>query len=49
MKDKKEKQVNVRLSDPHIEALTNIVKEGKAKTISGALVYLVNQYTILGK
>jgi len=47
MKDKKEKQINVRLSESHLLALQKLVDEGKAKSQSGALVYLVNQYSIL--
>lgn len=49
MKDKKEKQINVRLSESHLLALQKFVDEGKAKSQSGALVYLVNQYMIMGK
>lgn len=44
----KNKQVNVRLSEEHIKVLKLIVDEGKAKSISGALIYLINKTAILG-
>ncbi|HDZ1153674.1 TPA: hypothetical protein RRU48_005523, partial [Klebsiella pneumoniae] len=47
-KEKKEKQINVRLSDSHIAVLQQMVNSGKAKSVSGALTYLVNQQAILG-
>lgn len=47
MKENKDKQINVRVNESHIEALNQIVQDGKAKSVSGALVYLVNQHTIL--
>ena len=48
MKELKGKQVNVRLSEAHMLALQKLVDEGKAKTKSEALVYLVQQYRIFG-
>ena len=47
MEKKKDKQVNVRLSEEHIKYLDTIVQSGKAKSISGAMVYLINKETIL--
>lgn len=49
MSDKKTKQINVRLSEQHIMALQKLVDDGKAKSQSAALVYLINRYSILGK
>jgi len=43
----KNKQINVRLSEDQIKVLQKIVESGKAKTQSAALVYLINQYSIL--
>jgi len=43
----KTKQVNVRLTEDQIIVLQKIVETGKAKTQSAALVYLINQYSIL--
>lgn len=45
--DKKDKQINVRVNDFQIELLQKLVLEGKAKTQSGALIYLINQYGIM--
>ncbi|ENG6105859.1 TPA: hypothetical protein RG707_001801 [Serratia liquefaciens] len=45
---KKDKQVNVRLSDEHLKTLQQLVDEGIAKSVSGALVYLVQLQAILG-
>lgn len=45
--EKKEKQVNVRLNEFQISVLQRIVDDGKAKSISSALVYLINTYTII--
>ena len=42
------KQVNVRLNETQMQYLQQLVNTGKAKTQSGALVYLINQYAILG-
>ncbi|CAI1548928.1 MULTISPECIES: hypothetical protein [Serratia] len=47
-KKNKNKQINVRLSDTQMQYLQQLVDSGKAKTQSGALVYLINQYAILG-
>ncbi|WP_413504119.1 hypothetical protein [Serratia grimesii] len=44
----KNKQVNVRLNETQMQYLQKIVDAGKAKSQSGALVYLINQYAILG-
>lgn len=44
----KNKQINVRLNEMQMQYLQQIVDAGKAKTQSGALVYLINQYAILG-
>lgn len=44
----KNKQVNVRLNETQMQYLQQIVDAGKAKSQSGALVYLINQYAILG-
>jgi hypothetical protein len=43
----KTKQVNVRLTEDQIVVLQKIVEAGKAKTQSAALVYLINQYSII--
>ncbi|EPH0465584.1 hypothetical protein MMB85_004484 [Klebsiella quasipneumoniae] len=43
----KTKQINVRLTEGQITSLLRIVDDGKAKTISEALVYIINQYSIL--
>ena len=47
-KKNKNKQINVRLSDTQMQYLQQIVGSGKATTQSGALIYLINQYAILG-
>ncbi|WP_199639342.1 hypothetical protein JEM67_13380 [Serratia sp. PAMC26656] len=47
-KKNKNKQINVRLSDTQMQYLQQLVDSGKATTQSGALVYLINQYAILG-
>lgn len=44
----KDKQINVRLNEEHLKILQQIVQQGTAKTQSAALVYLINQYAILG-
>lgn len=44
----KNKQVNARLNETQMQYLQQLVNTGKAKTQSGALVYLINQYAILG-
>ncbi|MCA6962178.1 hypothetical protein [Pectobacterium odoriferum] len=44
----KDKQINVRVSEEHVQILQKLVNEGKAKTISGALVFLVQHYGIFG-
>lgn len=44
--EKKGKQVNVRLNEFQISVLQRIVDDGKAKSISGALVYLINSYSV---
>lgn len=46
---KKDKQINVRVSDEHLIVLQKLVSEGKARSQSGALIYLVQQYAILGE
>lgn len=49
MNQKKDKQINVRVSEFQLEVLQKIVDDGKAKTQSGALIYLINQYGVVGK
>lgn len=44
----KNQQINVRLNEQHFKTLQQIVQQGKAKTQSAALVYLIDQYAILG-
>jgi hypothetical protein len=44
----KKKQINVRLNETQMQYLQQIVDSGKATTQSGALIYLINQYAILG-
>ncbi|ENC1132698.1 hypothetical protein ABJ736_000874 [Escherichia coli] len=48
-KDKKDKQINVRVNEFQLELLQKLVLDGKAKSQSGALIYLINQYGITGK
>lgn len=45
----KNKQINVRLTEDQIAILQSLVQNGTVKTQSAALIYLINQYGILGK
>ncbi|ANS42648.1 hypothetical protein [Serratia inhibens] len=47
-KKNKNKQINVRLNETQMQYLQQLVDSGKASTQSGSLVYLINQYAILG-
>ncbi|EJG2382741.1 TPA: hypothetical protein ACK2W9_005450 [Klebsiella michiganensis] len=49
MKENKNVSVGVRLTTAQEEILQSIVESGKAKTISSAIQYLIQQYAILGK
>ena len=49
MKENKTTSVGVRLTKSQSQTLKSIVESGKAKTISSAIQYLIQQYTILGK
>lgn len=46
-KNNKTQGVGVRLNENQKEALQQLVGSGKAKTISAAIQYLINQYIIL--
>lgn len=46
-KNNKTQGVGVRLNENQKEALQLLVDSGKAKTISAAIQYLINQYIIL--
>ncbi|EHO3777905.1 MULTISPECIES: hypothetical protein [Enterobacteriaceae] len=48
MAEKKTISVGVRLSEVQNNLLLQLVQEGKAKTISQAIHYLINQQIILG-
>lgn len=49
MKNGKSKQINVRLSEDQIKTLQLLIEDGTVKTQSAALVFLINQFAILGK
>jgi hypothetical protein len=48
MKSKKDKQINVRINEFESELLRKLIDEGKAKSQSGAIIYLINSYGIKG-
>ena len=45
----KTKQINVRLTEEQLKVLQSLVDDGTVKTQSAAMMYLINQYAILGK
>lgn len=47
MTDKKNISVGVRLSEAQNNLVLQLVQEGKAKTVSQAIHYLINQQIIL--
>ena len=47
MTDKKNISVGVRLSEAQNNLLLQLVQEGKAKTVSQAIHYLITQHIIL--
>lgn len=49
MKENKTISVGVRLTSAQEQTLKSIVESGKAKSISSAIQYLIQQYAILGK
>jgi hypothetical protein len=48
MKEQKSISVGLRISEKQREAIQKIIDEGKAKTISTAIKYLINLYMIKG-
>ncbi|HEF0074904.1 TPA: hypothetical protein R8G76_000119 [Citrobacter youngae] len=48
MKENKEYKITVRLNELQHGVLQDVINEGKAKTVSSALQYLLNQKVILG-
>ncbi len=48
MKENKEYKVSARLNELQHNVLQSIIDEGKAKSMSTALQYLLNQQVILG-
>ncbi|GAB6015532.1 MAG: hypothetical protein Lm2023SU_18900 [Serratia ureilytica] len=48
MKEKKNTSFGIRLNDRQVEVLDDLINDGKAKTRSAAVQYIINQYIILG-
>ncbi|MCO4162984.1 hypothetical protein K8D15_07250 [Citrobacter youngae] len=49
MKEQKEYKITVRLNETQHNVLQKIIDEGKAKSISTALQYLLNQHALFDK
>ncbi|EPK4542437.1 hypothetical protein [Serratia marcescens] len=49
MKEKKNTSFGIRLNDRQVEVLDGLINNGKAKTRSAAVQYLINQHIILGQ
>lgn len=49
MKENKTNVVSVRITDPQKDSLQKIINEGKAKTLAGAIQYLINKHMVLGE
>ncbi|HCA0103477.1 ribbon-helix-helix domain-containing protein [Pseudescherichia vulneris] len=49
MKEKKNNMVGTKLNDSQLQLLDRLIEEGKAKSRSGSIQYLINEKIILGK
>lgn len=49
MKENKNTSFGIRLNDRQIELVDSLIEDGKAKTRSSAIQYLINQHIILGQ
>lgn len=49
MKEKKNNMVGVKLNDAQLQLLDKLIEEGKSKSRSGSLQYLINEKLILEK
>lgn len=48
MNEKKNTSFGIRLNDRQVEVLDGLINDGKAKTRSAAVQFILNQYIILG-
>lgn len=49
MREKKTNMVGVKLNDAQLQLLDQLIADGKSKSRSGSLQYLINEKIILGK
>ncbi|MGA4620868.1 hypothetical protein ACK6VM_12010 [Citrobacter meridianamericanus] len=49
MKELKQHAVSTKLNDRQVELLDKLITDGKAKTRTAAIQYLINQKIILGE
>jgi hypothetical protein len=49
MKENKTNVVSVRFTDTQKDSLQKVINEGKAKTLAGAIQYLINKHMVLGE
>ncbi len=49
MKEKKNNMVGVKLNDQQCQLLDKMIEQGKSKTRSGGIQFLINEKIILGK